>query len=386
MPAHIWWLTQTEVLLLYLKLVLWPWPLVIHYDPPYLETVAAAWPWLLPVAALLILTLVLFWRRTSAGFVALWVLAVLSPTLLVPLPGETVAERRMYVPLAAIVPLVVVAAYEAIRGAAGLYRGKSRAAASDRWPIALVACAFLSVALAFGLVTAHRLSAYKDGLTILEDVLVHQPEDYVIRNELGAELVKAGRPEEAIKHLEYGLRLSPNSAAELPAALLHYNLALALERVGRIPEAMDHYAEAVHSLPNYAQAHYNLGLLFHEYGNHPEAEAHYRAALASKPNFAPAHTNLGTLLASEGRLEEAIQHLREGSRLHPNANAYVHLVDAYVLAGQTDDAARAARETVELARSEGHPELAEQIEAWLKTTHTANSAAPARGVPSNEAQ
>ena len=35
--AHEWWFTQAKVLFLYLKLAVWPWPLVIHYEIPYLE-------------------------------------------------------------------------------------------------------------------------------------------------------------------------------------------------------------------------------------------------------------------------------------------------------------------------------------------------------------
>src|SRR5262249_20614235 len=35
---HVWWATQCKVLLMYLKLCIWPWPLVIHYGTPYLET------------------------------------------------------------------------------------------------------------------------------------------------------------------------------------------------------------------------------------------------------------------------------------------------------------------------------------------------------------
>ena len=40
-PVHEWWLTQSKVLLMYLKLALWPWPLLIHYELPYFTTFAA---------------------------------------------------------------------------------------------------------------------------------------------------------------------------------------------------------------------------------------------------------------------------------------------------------------------------------------------------------
>jgi tetratricopeptide (TPR) repeat protein len=286
----------------------------------------------------------------------------------------------MYVPLAAIVPLLVVAVYEVIRRAADFFSARPRAASNDRRPLVMATLACAAVALVFGLVTAHRLIAYQDGLTILEDALVYQPEDYLIRNGLGAELAKAGRADEAIAHLEYGLRLNPD------APLLHYNIALALEQDRRVPEAIAHYAEAVRLRPRYAQAHYNLGLLYHEYGNQPEAEVHYRAALDAKPAFAAAQTNLGTLLSSEGRLTEAIEHLEEGSRLNPNAAAYIHLVDAYVLAGENEKAASAAKRAVELARAEGREELADHIEAWLASRAAAASAAESADAPSSPGQ
>ena len=32
LPVYVWWFTQAKVVLLYLKLSIWPWPLVIHHD------------------------------------------------------------------------------------------------------------------------------------------------------------------------------------------------------------------------------------------------------------------------------------------------------------------------------------------------------------------
>ena len=97
-PAHAWWLTQTHVLLLYLKLIVWPWPLVIHYEFPYLHSLADAWPWFLPAALLGLATLVLVYRRTATGFTWAAALLVLLPTLTVPIITEIAAERRMYLP------------------------------------------------------------------------------------------------------------------------------------------------------------------------------------------------------------------------------------------------------------------------------------------------
>ena len=98
-PAQHWWLTQTKVFLLYLKLTLWPWPLLIHYELPYLTTFAESWMFVLPVFVLGIITLVLLWRNHPAGYLGTAIFAILSPTSLIPIRLEMAAERRMYLPL-----------------------------------------------------------------------------------------------------------------------------------------------------------------------------------------------------------------------------------------------------------------------------------------------
>ncbi len=110
-----WWLTQAKVLWLYLKLVIWPYPLVIHYQIPYLTSLSVAWPWLLGSMTLGLFVLVLVYRRASLGYVLAWVIVILSPTLLVPITTEVAAERRMYLPLAALVVMFVASGYQLFR-------------------------------------------------------------------------------------------------------------------------------------------------------------------------------------------------------------------------------------------------------------------------------
>ena len=65
---------------MYLKLAVWPWPLVIHYELPYVDTWSAAWPWVLSATLVVAGTLVLIWRQRPSGFVAGSVLLILAPT------------------------------------------------------------------------------------------------------------------------------------------------------------------------------------------------------------------------------------------------------------------------------------------------------------------
>ena len=87
---------------MYLKLVVWPWPLLIHYDFAYFKTLSQAWMYVLPVLLLGMATLWLLWRNDPIGYLGTWMFAILSPTLVIPITTEMAAERRMYLPLAAI--------------------------------------------------------------------------------------------------------------------------------------------------------------------------------------------------------------------------------------------------------------------------------------------
>src|SRR5213592_224151 len=76
----VWWLTQCKVLLMYLKLAIWPWPLRCAYELPLVDTFIAACIYALPVLLLAILALTLLKRNHPAGFVLFFIAAVLAPT------------------------------------------------------------------------------------------------------------------------------------------------------------------------------------------------------------------------------------------------------------------------------------------------------------------
>ncbi len=378
LSAPIWWLTQTQVLLHYLKLTFWPWPLVLHYDIPYLETPATAWPWLVPVLLLGIATVVLVWRRTAAGFVAVCVLAALSPTLVIPCVGETIAERRMYVPLMALVPLLAVGAYAAIECVAS---SRTRVPRTSARPITAVAvwCAVIAVVggSLFAL-TARRVAAYQDARTLLTDAARHQPDDIWILINLGVELANAGQPEDALVHFQHAAELYENSPPlnyrlNRDIGMLYFNIGLAYDGIDRPRAALEYYNRSIELRPDFAYGYFNRGLLRQRLGRLPGAIDDYEAALQIKPELVEAHVNLGALLATAGRYDQAISHLEEAARLEPDAAVYVNLVDAYAQAGRGEDAVEAARTAITLARAAGQDELAEQIEAWLGTFRPASA-------------
>src|SRR5262249_32979767 len=101
-------LNQTVMIVRYLRLTIWPHALVLNYGWPRSLTLADVWPSALFVVALGLATLVALWRLPPIGFVGAWFFITLAPTSsLVPIATEVGAERRMYLPLVALVTCAV---------------------------------------------------------------------------------------------------------------------------------------------------------------------------------------------------------------------------------------------------------------------------------------
>jgi protein O-mannosyl-transferase len=358
-PAAAWWYTQAKVLFVYLKLVVWPWPLVIHYEMPYLDSFAAGWPWALAAALLVAATLLLVWRRTAVGFVGACVLAILAPTFLIPMANEVAAERRMYLPLAAIVPCLVVAGYALADRLARYLRLRVGRTSVGQIPIATTVVAALAVAGTFGLASAGRSAMYQDELLLWHDAALHQPDNYTVRYNHGTLLAIAGRNQQAIAQFEEALRLRPNSADA------HFNLARALAESGLRPEAIGHYQQALRLNPEFAAAHNNLGLLLAGAGEAQAAIGHYEEAVRLVPDFAAAHSNLGIELAGAGRMQEAIEHFEQALELKRDVDAYVNLAAVYAQAGRGAEAIAMAEKALGMARALGDGPRAALLEAWL---------------------
>lgn len=359
-PAYAWWLTQAKVLLMYLKLVFWPWPLCIHYEMPYMTTAADAWPWLLPVVLLVIGTLILLWRRNAVGYVGAWVLLILSPTLIVPIVTEVAAERRMYLPLAALVALVVVGAYWL---AQKLLSPASPNRHSAPWtPAATLVVPIVALALVFAAMSARRLEAYNDELTLWQGALAQQPESSKALCCVGKLLAARGQYPSAIEHFHEALRIYPEFSDA------HLNMGIALFHMGRPQQAMDEFVLALQSNPNNADAQNNLGNALASAGHMAEAIPHFEKALEIKPNYPEAMNNLGSALLESGRADEAVARYRQAVAAKPDfPQVYVHLTLAYAQLNRRAEAVATAQQALDLARTQGNVEQVEQLEAWLRS-------------------
>ncbi|MBT7702376.1 MAG: tetratricopeptide repeat protein, partial [Verrucomicrobia bacterium] len=295
-------LTQPLVILYYLRLAVWPSPLVLSYGWGLEEQ----WPRIvfpgLVILGLLAVMLRGLWRRRWYGFVLAWFFLILAPTSSIAPMRQSLFEHRMYLSLAAVVVLVVIGVAYAVRRSC---RAPGRAAVLGG------ALAIVTV-IGLGALTRDRNSDYHDAIGLWQDSLAHRDRSHVAHLNLGSRLQTAGRSVEALRHLQAALALKPDYAET------HSNLGNALLALGRPGEAIPHHREALRINPNSAEINYNLGIALEAVGQRREAIDSYREAVRLKPDLADAHYNLGNVLLVLGQSREAISHYREALRLKPD--------------------------------------------------------------------
>lgn len=262
-------MTQCGAIVNYLKLVVWPAPLVFDHGNALVGGLAEIWGQAVALAALAIGTIIAIWRRSSWGVAGFWLFAILAPSSsVVPVLTQTVAEHRMYLPLAAIIAMAVFTA--------------------NKWfgRRAFFACALLGVI--WGGLSVQRNMVYATKISIWADTVEKRPENWRARNNLALALAGAGRASEAATQYETILAQQPGLVE------VRNNYANALMMAGRAPEALREIDAALSMAPQVAELIDTRGEVLAALGRRDEAESCFREALRLKPG-----------------LEDAAQHLRK---------------------------------------------------------------------------
>lgn len=357
-------LTQCAALVMYLKLSLWPHPLVLDYGTGLVRSAADVWWQGMLLVALLGGTMWALVRRPALGCLGAWFFMILAPSSsIVPLVGQTMAEHRMYLPLAAVMVAVVTATYLGLgrRSLAVLAVGAvALAAATERrnadYATAIRICEDTVAkrpdnARAMALLADYcrRAGRLDDARKWLERSLAIQPGVIAVLNNLGTVWQELGEPAKAAGFFRQALALQPGDVAamgnlgnalilsgrvdeglgELEAALriapqahgIRANLANALAQGERLPEAAVQYEALVKAWPADEEAHADFGDVLQKLGRKDEAIAQLEAAVRLQPRQAGLRNRLGMALGRAGRMREALEQFREAVRLNPADDA-----------------------------------------------------------------
>lgn len=398
-------LQQPRVIVHYLRLTLWPDDLFLYVNTRLFAVDGAldVIPYAVVLAALAGGTLVALWRRHGLGFLGVWFFVTLAPTSSVLPIADSIQEHRMYVPLAALAVLAVVAGRALLErlavprldararqvvGAALLvavlvglgvrthvrnrdyhrefgpfhgadlhenYRILADHAVSRGDILALEEEAARAVLaqpdadpravpyawLISGLAQA-RAGRTAEAVADLQRLIALAPEFAYARHQLGVVLLDGGDPAAAIAALQEAVRLEP------AAPTARKDLALARKAAGDVAGARAELDAALRTDPAFAEAHYELGILAVEDGDRAAAAEHFRRAIDGRADFAEAYLELGMLRAQDGAGAEAEELLRAALRWNPEL-APAHYELGLVL-GERDDAAAAVAQFREAVR------------------------------------
>ncbi len=407
MKSYDYLTTQFWAITHYLWLVVWPAKLCADYGAFVVTDIGTWLPCLGLLIALAVATLWAWFCCRSLAFLGGWFFLILAPTSsFVPIISEPIAERRMYLPLAAVVVLFVLGAIACIQRLPWAYAALKSNSTISRIALAIPAIA-LSAVYAWG--TYARNAVYQSELVFWTDVTQKRPDNSRGISNLGLTYAKAKKFDLAKSSFERAIELAPTNADAhfnlgvwysdqgfASEAIPYYQQAIQLRPTmsyarcnlgkcyteqGRFSEAMDQFNQALASTPALAKAFYGRGLLhfvqkrldeatqdliaaidadpsvpiqYFQLGNvylaqkrFTHAAEKYRSAIRLDPNLAGAHLNLGAALARSGEYEEAIPSIEKAIALEPkNIDAFHNLGHCNVSLGRTDKAIEAYRQCV----------------------------------------
>lgn len=315
---------QPAMVLQYLKLAVWPQGLILDYGVPHMLPLSQVlWP--AAVVVSLLIAILAAWRRwPGAAFLGIWFFATLAPSSsFVPIATEVGAERRMYLPLAAIVVGAAVLMERLLR---------ERLAARTQVRRTVMVGIVIAICGALSAMTAGRNREYHSSTGIWQTVLDRQPHGRAHYN-LALELREQGHRNEAVRH--YLLALTDEPAA-------HYAVGFELAADGRYQEAIAHYREFIRLLPddlNVVKAYTLLGQALESERNFGAAADAFREALSRHPANLDARTHLAAALIKAERFDEALEICLELARRAPgNPIAHSGLGIALVGLGRDHEA------------------------------------------------
>ncbi len=325
--------SQAGVILFYLRLAVWPDPLCLDYWWQSPDTWAGI---LLPgavVTALVVASFVALRYCPRLGFVGLSFFLVLAPSSSIMPINDPAAEHRMYLPLAALVVLLVL----------GWDRLSRRFVPALQARRALGFALLGIVVLSLTLRTIDRNRDYRDLKSTWTHVLEVAPQNARAQYNLGTVYGKENDFDNAIAHFEQALRLKSDFAE------VYSNLGLVLEKQGRHAEAIARYEQALQLKPDFAEAHLNFGVVLERLQKVSEAVRHYLEALRIKPDYPEAHINLAVILGQQGDFAGSANRYEAAIRLRPDdADLHSNLGNMQIRLGKLDEAVTSFERALEL--------------------------------------
>lgn len=304
-------LTAPVLLLWYLRMLVAPWPISVHYDNQLVTGVGWAsvgLPLLLVIA--LVAAVVAWWRRSgdsqrvrATKFAIVWCALFLVPPLYLPSVTRADFAHIRYLYLAICGFSVVAGAAIAKLGTGRTWRGVSLRQATV---VAAVVLALAAVNLDQQVYWANDMVLFAHGAQVA-------PHNAAALTDFGVELGNHGRLESALPVLEDAVRQDANSWYAV-ASLAYTEYVL-----NRNAEAEAHFRKSVQLMPGPVEQYLYLGIVSSRLKKYDESEWALREAIRRQPQTPRYHMALALVLQQEGKLAEAAEAARQELQIDPAA-------------------------------------------------------------------
>jgi tetratricopeptide (TPR) repeat protein len=342
-----------EILIRYIKLLLFPLNLTVHYNVPdyifaifyntvtrispsgYLLQKIGDYAMVIPVIAVSFLaglTLKIF-KNSLVRFSILWFLFSLLPVLNILPQGSAVAERFLYTPSFGFCLLLALG----IHKLAGLKIIKIPA----KTRLIAAGLIFTVIISLYSVRTIIRNLDWKTQESIFIASVKLDPKGYLPNATLGSVKFEEDQLDESIFYTKRAIEASPN---DVPS---HYQLGLAYEKKGEYDNAFSAYQQCLKLQSDYMLANFGLANVYKKQGLLDKSITEYEKILDRDKNNVTALFNLAGVYTEKKMYPEALKVYQEVAKINPTGVVYSNIAYIYEVQNKLDDAAAEYRKAVE---------------------------------------
>jgi tetratricopeptide (TPR) repeat protein len=270
----------------------------------------------------------------------------------------------MYLPLAAVLALVIAGAHWVVRAVAR----QPAAAASGVGLVTAILVVFSAAS------TQARNRDYWSVEAMVATIVEGRPTNAHAQLAHAVHAIRARQFAEAERGLRYALDLPlPYGQDEAPLrAQMHMYLGSALSAQGKIAEGTPHLERALALDPNLTETYGLLGENYLGQGRAADAVHAFERALEKMPDVPPLFSRAAWVLATSSHAEvrdgaRAVRYAERAVTLTGgrDANALATLAAAYAETGQFDRAISAVNQAISVASSQGQSGLLTDLRRYL---------------------
>ena len=302
MSPFLYAVNQPAVILHYLRLILWPHPLVFDYQwppevQPYLllPSIAVVGTWIAVFLALY------RWHRFLSFLCLSFFILLLPSSSIIPLK-DLIFEYRLYLSLTCA----------AVLGAVSLKIFVEKFVHSKSRKVFFVVCVALMSVILGGL-TYQRNKVYVSEESLWKDVIKKQPANARAYNNLGEYWLRQGRDSWAKSCFLKSISLDQKYAD------VFANMATVLGKEGKTQEAIEYARDAVRIDPDFAVGYNNLGSALSQIVRYDQAVPYFEKALALGFVREGVLINLAVALNNSGDRHGALKVLKDALQLSPSS-------------------------------------------------------------------